>query len=97
MPSGTRSGPHLPRIFRGRYGSSIGRPSIRTVPFPLISTVSPGSPITRLMKSSSAGGEMPSPRESHTKNAEIGSRSGSSVLRGLSNTITSPRRMSPNR
>ena len=60
-----------------------------------ISIVSPGSAITRLMKSSFSGCASPIPSPSQCRTLLMPLRSGSSAAFGFSNTITSPRAMSP--
>ncbi len=74
-----------------RYGSSSFCPFTYTLP-PLAQTVSPGTPITRLMKSSFSGFWTPSPSNIQWKNPPIGPRSGCAFGLGSENTTMSPRR-----
>ncbi len=56
------------------------------------STVSPGSPITRLMKSLFGSREIPRPSVSQWTNAETGDRWACTTGWGSENTMMSPRR-----
>ena len=73
-----------------RYGSTSRFPLTKITPL-RSSTTSPGSPMTRLMKSSQVGADTPSPSVIQWKNEDTGLRCGSGHWPGLENTMMSPR------